>query len=427
MTLRHCMVIIIASFIVTGCATTQKGPSTLVRERMTLEEWTELKAVPYLLEKLGKDPMFKGETFLLVDMTREDINTEIDALTLQLRERFIDAFLTKPGIGLVWRPSKEALAHHRSLTRVQCARLRKERFYIGIDAFLSPVDETLTISIRALDLEERRWVTGFGISYRGSATPGQKKSLLLNEPDDYLLGLRPLPFNNRQADLLAAYLGRNLSCLFTTMERGDAVVYVDKKPIRRISYFQNALGLVKNYLAKYRRVTVTDDPGQADILVEPTIHPIHPGLYQVWVTAKYKKGGRYLPGTETEAYVFLGDHKGSAPGPIRHIYGSDRSDPLSEASFDLCFIDFKPSFRNRVFPILKQYPGITGIKPLYEACTPNAPCLCYLLTTDAKNHKAMDNLMIWLDTKLSRTRNLTYTMVPETESTLKIFFKPGFD
>ena len=137
----------------------------------------------------------------------------------------------------------------------------------GIDTSISSVNGKLSVKLRALDIAEKRWVSGFGISWQGKASPMQKKALEEQHPDEYLLGLRPLPFNERQADLLAAYLSRNLSCLFNTMERDETIVYVKKENPGKINYFENAFGLVANYLARYREVTVTDDPAKANITV----------------------------------------------------------------------------------------------------------------------------------------------------------------
>ena len=64
-------------------------------------------------------------------MDRDNVKARIDALTLQLREEMIDGLLTKPGVGLVWRPSTKPWEHHTSLKEVACNASMKEKYYVG--------------------------------------------------------------------------------------------------------------------------------------------------------------------------------------------------------------------------------------------------------------------------------------------------------
>jgi hypothetical protein len=148
------------------------------------------------------------------------------------------------------------------------------------------------------------------------------------QPDDHLRGLRPLPFSDRQPDLLAAYLARNLSCLMRQGEEDDPVVYVEDVALNTPKAFQTTLELVGKYLARFREVEVTDDPTQANVTLVTEIHAIHQNLRQVWVAARRRQGAKYLPGAETEAYVLLEAQKQTAvagtypqkpPEPIRPL------------------------------------------------------------------------------------------------------------
>ena len=297
--------VFIFCLVISGCMTVPKQGKTHVEKEMSLEKWIDHVAVPYLIKTMGENPRFKGESFLLVSMDKDNVEARIDEFTLQLREDLVGGLLTKPGLGLVWRPSSGLREHQTRLKSVQCTDAGTVKYYVGIDASLSSVNGKLNVKIKALDLTEKRWVTGFGVSWQGFPSALHKKALLTKTPDDYLLGLRPLPFNARQADLLAAYLSRNLSCLFSDMERDEVIVYVKKENPGERTYFENAFGLLSNYLAGYREVTVTQDPSRANIIVLAKVHEIHRDLYQVWVSATYKKNQQYVPGRETAAYVSL--------------------------------------------------------------------------------------------------------------------------
>lgn len=280
-----------------------------------LNEWVKNQLTPYLVQQLGKHPKFKGESFLLIRIQGDDVQAEIDDLTGHIRERVMDGLLAEPGINLVWRPAVKPWQHHQSLEDLNCAEYRKIRYYVCIDTGLTKVDGRLYVKVRALNLEEGAWVSGFGMSWTGSPTKRQVAALGRTHTDEYLRGLRPLPFMGAEPDLLASYLAHNLSCLFKQREIDNVIVYVDKKGSGQRVFFKTVLDLVANYLARFREVRVTQDPEQANVTIKTDIHPIHGGLYQVWVSALYKDGDQYVPGTETEAYVRMGTDGAIAAKP----------------------------------------------------------------------------------------------------------------
>ncbi|MEJ2169425.1 MAG: DUF4384 domain-containing protein, partial [Desulfobacterales bacterium] len=140
----------------------------------------------------------------------------------------------------------------------------------------------------------------------------------------YLRGRRPLPFSDEQPDLLAAYLARNLSCLLQQAASEDLVVHVVNPPENAPAVIKTTLELVGKYLARLREVEVTDDPNQANVSVVVEIHTIHQDLHQIWVFARYRRDGKYLPGAEAEAYVLIDARK---PAPFAGI-PNERPYPL---------------------------------------------------------------------------------------------------
>lgn len=294
--------------------------------KASLDSWLENDLIPYLLQQFGQHPRFKNEPILLVRMQGDMVQPRIDDLTDRIREKIMDALIKAPGLELAWRPATQPWQHHRRLEDVTCGAYSKNHYYIGIDCGLTRFERNLYVKVQALNLAEQKWVTGFGRSWEGKPTAAQLAALDREHTDENLRGLRPLPFSDRQPDLLAAYLARNLSCLLRQAETADdPVVYVENPDGHAPEAIQTAMDLVGKYLARFREVEVTDNPDRANVTVTSAIHHIDHDLHQVWVSAKQRTDETYLAGAETEAYVRIG---GQPPVYGAGIQQPDSSDPL---------------------------------------------------------------------------------------------------
>jgi hypothetical protein len=278
----------------------------------TLDIWLNDTLIPYLVLQLGQHPRFRSQPVLLVRMQDDRIQPHIDDLTDQIRQKIMDALLNQPGLDLSWRPAIRPWRHHQSLEEVTCGDFRKIHYYVGIDCGLTRVEGQIYVKVRALNLVEQKWVSGFGKSWQGAPTAFQKAALGRVHPDAHLRGLRPLPFSDRQPDLLAAYLARNFSCLVRQGQEEAPVVYVNPVAQNTPIVFQTTMALVGKYLARFREVEVTDNPTRANVTVVAEIHAIHRNLHQIWVAARHHQGAKYLPGAETEAYVLMDSQKQTA-------------------------------------------------------------------------------------------------------------------
>ena len=285
-------------------------------QRESLDLWLEDTLIPYLSQQLSQHPRFKGQPVLLVRMKADDVQAQIDDLTNHIRDQIMDALLKEPGLDLTWRPTNRPWKHHQSLENLSCGMRRKINYYIGIDSGLTKLDRKLYVKVRALNLSEKKWIAGFGRSWQGKATAAQLAALGREHPDEYLRGLRPLPFSSQQPDMLAAYLANNLSCLLQQGEADNLVIYVNKASTSTPKIFQTTLDLTGKYLARFREVEVTDDSNQANVTLVSEIHLINQGLYQIWVSARLRQGQKYLPGAETEAYVLMSS-QASTPAIIQ--------------------------------------------------------------------------------------------------------------
>jgi hypothetical protein len=284
-----------------------------------LEIWLEETLVPYLVRQFSQHPRFKGQPVLLVRMQGENISDDIDDLTQQIREKITDALLQENGLNLVWRPTIKPWRHQRSLVDLSCGDGGRVRYYIGIDTGLSQVNRELYVKVKALNLGEKKWVSGFGKSWAGVPTPGQLKALQRERPDEHLLGMRPRPFSDRQPDLLAAYLAGKLSCKLKKGESDDLIVHLSPPAPGSPPVVKTALKLVGRYLARFKEVEVTDNPEHANVTLVSAVHSIDKDLHQVWISARRREGGIYVPEAETEAYLTLTAAPDTAVASIAHV------------------------------------------------------------------------------------------------------------
>jgi len=335
----------------------------------SLDTWLEDTLIPYLVQQLGRHPRFKGQPVLLVRMQGDNVQPRIDDLTDQIRQKIMDALLKQPGLDLSWRPAIHPWRHHRSLEEVSCGDFRKIHYYVGIDSGLTRVEGHLYVKIRALNLVEQKWVSGFGKSWQGVPTAAQRAALDREHPDDHLRGLRPLPFSDRQPDLLAAYLARNLSCLIRQGEEDGPVVYVENVAVNTPKVFQTTLELVAKYLARFREVEVTDDPTQANLTVVTEIHAIHQNLRQVWVAARHRQGAKYLPGAETEAYVLIDTRKQTA------VAGSQPQNPPEPIG---------PAQQATTPDLISSFGLLTPLNPAF--CATDAPWMAGIRRVESREH-----------------------------------------
>ena len=315
----------------------------------TLDLWLEQTLVPYLAQQLGHHPRFKGQSVLLVRMQGENIPARIDGLTEMIRNKITDALLKKNGLNLAWRPAIKSWQHHRSLEEISCGDAGRARYYIGIDTGLSTVNRKIYVRVKALNLREQKWVSGFGQSWSGRPTRDQLDALGRERPDKHLLGMRPRPFTDGQPDMLAAYLARNLSCLLRQGESDDLIVHVAPPASGSPPMIKTTLRLLGRYLTRFREVEVTDDPNRANVTVISALHFIDNDLYQVSISARRRQGEIYLAGAETEAYVML-----KAPERTQ-IAGLNRIMPIGPV---------QPSkILSASTPIIRSFDLITPLNP----------------------------------------------------------------
>ena len=287
--------------ILSGCVPQLQRPFQPDGAEQSLQEWVKADLAPYLTDKLSEHPRFSKEPILVVKLDGADVQPDIDELTENMRLEIRDALLDNPGISLPWRPGRKPSRHHRRLSAVDCQGVREANYYLGIETRRLP-DGRHNVSVRALDVEGKEWVSGFGMSWQGRLTAAETESLKRSRHDEALRGLRVLPFDPGQTDLAADYLANNLSCLLRQQEQAhELMIFVDSQAAEDPS-LSKLMELVGNNLSRYQEVGVTGNASEASMVLRGRAYPLQPGLRQVWVRLNPRQSGEHLSGMDTAAY-----------------------------------------------------------------------------------------------------------------------------
>ncbi|MCP4689091.1 MAG: hypothetical protein GY859_13640 [Desulfobacterales bacterium] len=94
---------------------------------------------------------------------------------------------------------------------------------------------------------------------------------------------------------------------------------------------------------------------------------------------------------------------------------------------DVCFYNFTEVFEKRIYPTLKETPGVADVREAYGACDARSVCVCYELTRSTSDSGSMEELMTWLRRRLRTSRVLPFRMTPISDNLLEVRFNAGFD
>ena len=293
--------LILLLLLVAGCSqqplrSGQHAPSSL-------QDWVRTELAPYVSQKFGQHPRFKGEPVIIVRLDGDDIQPDIDGLTRNIRDQLMDGLLKTPGVHMPWQPQQQQAQHHRRLDQLQCGGLRKASYFIGIEVVRTATAQ-FRVSVRTLDVQAGEWVSGFSQHWSGSLTAAELRALQQRRTDESLRGLRELPFSAGQSDLAATYLSNNLSCLLRQQDAEDLKIKV-QTGTSKTPQLHTLMHLISNNLSRYREVQITDTQQQANFILRGEIHKIQPGLYQVWVILHPRGSGEHLAGMDTATWLRL--------------------------------------------------------------------------------------------------------------------------
>ncbi len=288
----------------------QAIPAVAESREKDLDRWVDRDLIPYVRQQLEVHPRFRNETVMFVVLDDNVPASSTNALALSIRDRLLAAAVATPGVAIGWRQG-------RSGTTLESSPRDCERddvhYYVGIE-LTQKLDGTYALNARALDLEDRTWVTGFGRRWQGKLNISQRQAMRQQRVDRTFLGGRDVPFTLAQTDLLAAQLAHRLSCTLQKRVTDDYVVAVDlvEPPA---SGLEGTVELISNNLANRQALTLSSEADAANAILSGKAHPISGVLHQYWVTITPRGDADEVAALSASAYIVL-------PGTADRVAGT---------------------------------------------------------------------------------------------------------
>ncbi|MDH5346254.1 MAG: hypothetical protein OEW59_10855 [Gammaproteobacteria bacterium] len=262
----------------------------------TLDQWLERDLVPYVRQQLSTLPRFRNESFRFVIMQDDRPESEGTQLAMHIRDRIRDAASEVAGIRVAWQGDQPGVGLAAGTAALDCAA-NDANYFVGIE--LEEVRPgQANIRVRALDVEERTWVAGFGRSWHGEVEGPQRQALTRIVSDPTFRGERNAPWKESETDLMAAGLAYELGCKLFGQTAGEYVVTAGDGNAGAI------VELVGNNLAGFHALRIG---GDANAVIEGKAHRIDEDLYQYWVTITPTDPDDEMISLSADAYVRIPD------------------------------------------------------------------------------------------------------------------------
>ncbi len=290
----------------------QSIPAVAESREKDLDRWVERDLIPYVRQQLLVHPRFKGETVMFVVLDDNAPASSTNALALSMRDRLLAAAVETRGIEIGWQQGRGGVSLES--TPGDCMH-DDVHYYIGVE-LSQKLDGTYAVNVRALDLEDRNWVTGFGRRWQGKLSTSQRQAMRQERVDQTFLGARDVPFTLAQTDLLAAHLAHRLSCTLKKRVEHDYVVSIDlvEPPA---SGLEGTVELISNNLASRQALTLSAGDAASNATLSGKAHRIDGVLHQYWVTVTPNGEDSEIAALSASAYVVLPGAPGPAPAQGR--------------------------------------------------------------------------------------------------------------
>jgi hypothetical protein len=287
----------------------QAIPATAESREKDLDRWVDRELIPHVKHQLLTHPRFKGETVMFVVLKDNAPTPASNELAISLRDRVLDAAVNTPGVSVGWQHGGGAA----TAGTIDCTR-DNVHYYIGLE-LAQELDSSYSVSVRALDLEDRSWVAGFGKRWQGQLRAIHRQAMRQSRIDATFLGSREVPFSLAQTDLLAASLAHDLSCALLKETDGEYLVVADLAAGDGAS-LDSTVELAGNNLAGHAAIELTEDDELGNAVLRGKAHRIDGSLFQYWLTVTPARDDAGLSTLSASAYVLM-------PG-----YGIDTEDTI---------------------------------------------------------------------------------------------------
>jgi hypothetical protein len=278
----------------------QSIPAVAESREKDLDRWVDRDLIPYVRQQLILHPRFKDETVMFVILDDNAPASSTNALALSMRDRLLAAAVATQGVEIGWQQGRSGAALES--TPQECMH-DDVHYYIGIE-LAQKLDGSYAVNVRALDLEDRNWVTGFGRRWQGKLSTSQRQAMRQSRVDETFVGSRDLPFTLSQTDLLASHLAHQLSCTLKKRVEDDYVVSVDlvEAPANGL---EGTVELISNNLSNRQALTLSTEEAATNAVLSGKAHRIDGVLHQYWVTVTPSRQTEEIAALSASAYVVL--------------------------------------------------------------------------------------------------------------------------
>ena len=311
----------------------QAIPAVAQSREKDLDRWLDRDLIPYVRQQLLVHPRFKNETVMFVVLRDNAPASASNALALSLRDRMLTAAVATPGVAIGWQQGRSGAALD---AQPQDCTLDDVHYYIGVE-LSQKLDSSYAVNVRALDLEDRNWVTGFGRRWQGRLSTTQRQAMRQSRIDETFLGARDVPFTLAQTDLLAAHLAHELSCAMQKRVSDEYIVATDATDLREPAShgLEGTVELISNNLAGRQALTLSSDDSRTNAVLSGKAHRIDGVLFQYWLTVTPQDSEDDVAALSASAYVILPDTQLAAIPPTKPAKTLDTAVKVTPASVSI--------------------------------------------------------------------------------------------
>jgi hypothetical protein len=280
----------------------QSIPTVAESREKNLDQWLDRELLPYVKQQLLVHPRFKNETVMFVVLKDNAPASVSNELALSLRDRLLASAIDSAGVSIGWQQGRSGTSLE---SRPDECLNDNVHYYVGLELSQN-LDSRYSVTVRALDIEDRTWVTGFGKQWRGRLSTVQRQAMRQQSVDETFLGARDVPFTLAQTDLLASHLAHQLSCALK-QQMEDEYVVSTTHDVSVGNGLDGTVALIGNNLANRQALKLTSDATQTNAILSGKAHRIDNVLYQYWLTVTPNSDTGNLPALSVNAYVVLPD------------------------------------------------------------------------------------------------------------------------
>lgn len=279
------------------------SPAHAAREQKTLDAWMDSELIPSVVSRLNSLPRFNNDVVRFVVLDQGKPSALTNGLAIALRDKLQDAVIDQSDVRVAWQVDRQKFDRYSEQSRVDCTT-NDVHYFIALElqALRSGKFE---VTVRALDVDEQKWVPGFSEVWHGTLTTMQQRAYRQPESDQAFLGQRTVPFDDSQTDLLAAQLAHDLGCSLLREMSGEYVANKEAGDAGSAGQSAELLSLITNNLAAYQALQITQSESGSNSAIQINAHAVDDDLYQYWVTVSPTDPDSELPTVSASAYIYL--------------------------------------------------------------------------------------------------------------------------